>query len=208
MQQVRGDGVVNVIQGVAAVGHFRKLEVVVVIQGLDAVGFAGLADLFKQLHVALKLGGAGTVLFHQVGDGNVFHADLHILLDGALHIRHQILEGDMGRQGHQARVLNGGFHLLGGQAIQPGQLHAIVADLFNFFHSAGEVFFRVFTDRINLHGNRQSFHGVLLLIIDKTMPHRLCPSYPNPVERSREGLKKRGGYVRVCIDYYILFTIF
>ena len=105
----------------------------VVVQQLDALGLAGLGNLLKQLDVALELGGAGAVLLHQVGDGDVLHANLHILLDGALHVRHQLLERHVGGKGHQAGVLNGGLDGGGLQTIKAGQLHTVVADFFNFF---------------------------------------------------------------------------
>ena len=57
LEQVGGDGVVDVVQGVAAVGHLHELKVVVVIERLDAVGLAGFADLLEELHVPLELGG-------------------------------------------------------------------------------------------------------------------------------------------------------
>ena len=69
----------------------------------------------------------------------------------------------MGGKGHQAGVLNGGFHLFGGQAVQAGQLHAVIPHLLDLFHSAGKIAFRVLTDRVHLHGNGQGFHGKLLL---------------------------------------------
>ena len=162
LEQVGGDGVVDVVQGVAAVGHLHELKVVVVIERLDAVGLAGLADLLEELHVPLKLGGAGTVLFHQVGDGDELHADLHVLLDGAFHVGHQLLEGHVGGQGHQAGVLNGGFDLAGLFAVQAGQLYAFVADLFDLFHGAGEILFGVFPNGIDLHRDGQCFHGKYL----------------------------------------------
>ena len=52
-------------------------------------------------------------------------------------------KGNMGGKCHQAGVLNGGLDGGGLQAIKAGQLHAVVADFFNFFHGAGKVFFSV-----------------------------------------------------------------
>ena len=63
----------------------------------------------------------------------------------------------------QAGLLDGGLDLAGGEAVQAGQFHAIVADLLNLLHSAGKVLFRVLADGIDLHGNGQSFHRDYLL---------------------------------------------
>ncbi len=117
------------------------------------MGLAGLADFLKELHIALKLGGAGAILLHEIGDGNIFHADFHIFLDGALHVRHQLLKGDVGGNGLQARSLNSSLDFSRLLAVQPGKLYAVIADFLDFFHSAGKILLSVITDGVNLHGN-------------------------------------------------------
>ena len=81
----------------------------------------------------------------------------------------------MGRHGDKAGVLDGGLYLGGGEAVEPGQLYAVVAYLLYFLHGAGEIPLGVLPDGVDLHGDGQLVHGKNLL--DGKMLWGLCNNF-------------------------------
>mgnify|MGYP000019907373 CR=1 FL=1 len=123
----------------------------VVVEQRDADLVAGLADLAEDLDVPQELLGAGAVLLHQVRDRDVLHADFLILGDGALDVGGELLERDVRGERDEADLVEHGLDLGGLQAVQAGELHAVVAHFLELLHRALEIALGVVADGINLH---------------------------------------------------------
>ena len=81
----------------------------------------------------------------------VLHADFLILGDGALDVGGELLERDVRGERNEADLVEHGLDLGGLQAVQAGELHAVVAHFLELLHRALEIALGVVADGINLH---------------------------------------------------------
>ena len=130
--------VIDEIQAVLA-ADLHKLEIVVVIEQLDARLLAQAAEAVDVPQGFAEALAAGAVRLVQEGHGQVFAADGLVERDLREHVFGGLRNGLMAGNRLQAGFLQHGLHFLRGVAVKPGKFHAVVAQLRQLLQNAFEI---------------------------------------------------------------------